>query len=145
MSIWQPDWAGKLFPTKRHYQTHISHVLVVLVLFAGNGYWVGAALPLMNGWEGYQLGGLLGLAFYLLREIAAHLDYRDMRKHNEITAAEYKLHLWDSRVDFLLPLAITLPVIGHEHDIWTLTGLVWAVCILHYIKRPPGYAGGMRA
>jgi hypothetical protein len=141
-----PPWLRRLYPRQTaHWHTHLAHALAVLVVFAGNGYWVGAALPWLNGWQGYQLGGLVGLAFYLVREVEAHRYYRKRYTSGAITRAEYRLHLWDSRLDFLVPLAVTLPVIGHEYPIWQPLGLIWALVIVMYWQKPAGYAGGMKA
>jgi hypothetical protein len=151
VSIWglfsaDPRWLTRLWPKQtHHWHTHVAHAVATLVLFAGNGYWVGSALPLMSGWEGFQLGGLLGLFFYLCRETGTHLGYWKMRRDGDLTSDEYKLHLWDSRLDFLVPCAVVIPVIGYEHDVWTLTGLVWALVIMHYLHKPKGIAGGMPA
>lgn len=146
MSIFgaQPAWVERVWPATRLWHTHVQHAVVVLVLFAGNGYWIGAALPWITGWRGYQLFAVIGLLFYLGREVEAHLQHTGRFKRGELTRAQHRLALWDSRLDFLVPLSITLPVIGHDYGIWQVTGLLWALTITHYLFQPAGQVDGLR-
>lgn len=141
---WDPKILGRIFPQSSHRDTHFGH-LFLTIIGGGVGAIAGALLPFTDGWWGFRAGvGVMGF-FYIIREIEAHLHYRSEWKRGAIGVETYRVAIWDSKMDALVPwcyagpiLTLHLPVIA---PVWIL---LWAYVMASYIARPEGTSGGMR-
>lgn len=82
-------------PRNHQWMTQVSHGAVT-------GSVAGAcALTLGDNW--LRICGAGALASYVVREIKAHVDYRDMYERGELTRSEFRCARWDSKMDVVWP------------------------------------------
>jgi hypothetical protein len=122
-------------------QTHRNHALVTVLLFGSLGGIAGRFLTVYGAEWGLRWGLVLGVAFYVVREIWWRAGIVWLRWHTapydsaeRIVKSRTPLKLWDGVMDVLVPVWVVGPVLyGSPALLWWLSA---AVAAGYFLFRP---------